>query len=96
MTAEEILKVLENSDVSVDSFGYNDFDSVELGLGECKEIEKYGGEDQGSTWYSVKYFKDHDVYIRTDGYYSSYNGTEFDEGYGYEVKPAQKTITVYE
>lgn len=96
MTAEEILKVLESSDVSVSSFGYDDFDSVELGLGECEEIEQYGGEGEGSTWYSVKYFKDHDVYIRTDGYYTSYHGTDFDDGYGYEVKPAQKTITVYE
>lgn len=67
-----------------------------LGIGEIEEVEQYGGEGQGDTWYSVKYFKDHDVYIRTDGYYSSYNGTDFDEGYGYEVKPTEKTITVYE
>ncbi len=30
MTGQEILKVLENSDVSVDEFGYDDFDSVAL------------------------------------------------------------------
>ncbi len=67
-----------------------------LGLGEVVEVEQYGGSDKGSTWYSVKYFKDHDVYIRTNGYYQSYNGTEFDQGYGYEVTPQEKTITVYE
>lgn len=68
----------------------------QLALGKIKEIDQYGGEDQGSTWYTVKYFVDHDVYIRTDGYYSSYNGTDFDQGFGREVKPTQKTITVYE
>lgn len=67
-----------------------------IGLGEWEEIEQYGGEDQGSTWYSIKHFVDHDVYIKTDGYYQSYNGTEFEEGYGYEVFPKQKTVTVFE
>lgn len=65
-------------------------------LGEWKEVEKYGGEGQGETWYSIKHFIDHDVYIRTDGYYSSYNGTDFNDGYGSEVKPVQKTVTAYE
>lgn len=67
-----------------------------LGIGEWEEIEQYGGEDCGSTWYSIKYFKDHDVYIKTNGHYQSYNGTEFYDGYGEEVKPVQKTVTVYE
>lgn len=67
-----------------------------LGLGKVLEVYQYGGEEQGSTWYSVKHFVDHDVYIRTDGYYQSYNGTEFYNGYGKEVRPQQKTITVFE
>lgn len=67
-----------------------------LGIGEIEEVEQYGGEGQGDTWYSVKYFPKHDVYIRTDGFYSSYNGTDFYDGYGEEVKPVQKTIVVYE
>ena len=66
-----------------------------LGLGKVVEIEQYGGEDQGSTWYSIKHFVDHDIYIQTDGYYSSYHGTDFDEGYGYEVKPVQVMVTQY-
>ena len=67
-----------------------------LGLGEVVEIEQYGGEDMGSTWYSIKHFVDHDVYIRTDGYYQSYNGTDFYEGIGKVVTPKQKTVTVFE
>lgn len=67
-----------------------------LGLGEVKEVAQYGGEDCGSTWYSVKYFKDHDVYIRIDGHYQSYHGTDFYNGHGYEVRPQEKIITVFE
>ena len=60
---------------------------ISLGLGEVVEVEQKGGEDQGSEWYSVKHFVDHDVYIKTEGYYSSYNGTDFHDGYGFEVRP---------
>lgn len=69
----------------------------QLGL-NWEEVEQYGGEGQGDTWYSVKYFKDHDVYIKVNGWYQSYNGTEFHSGWDSckEVKPSQKTITVYE
>ena len=67
-----------------------------LGLGRVEEIDQYGGEGQGSKWYSVKHFVDHDVYIKTKGYYQSYSGTEFYDGYGHEVKPQTKTITVFE
>ena len=67
-----------------------------LGLGEVDEVVQYGGQNQGSTWYSVKYFKDHDVYIRTDGYYQSYHGTEFYDGHGRVVIPQERKITVYE
>ena len=67
-----------------------------LGIGEIEEVEQYGGEGLGDSWYSVKYFKDHDIYIRTDGYYTSYNGTDFEQGYGNQVFKKEKTITVYE
>lgn len=67
-----------------------------LGLGEVEEVAQYGGEDQGSTWYSVKYFKDHDVYIRIDGHYTSYNGADFYEGYGREVVPTERVVTFFE
>ena len=68
----------------------------QLGLGEVEEVIQVGGESQGTTWYSVKYFKDHDVYIRIDGHYTSYNGADFYEGYGREVVPTEKTVVVFE
>lgn len=70
----------------------------ESGLGEIQEVEQYGGEGQGDTWYSVKYFPKHNVYIKVEGYYQSYNGTEFYDGWNScrQVFPTQRTITVYE
>lgn len=68
------------------------------GLGVMNEVEQVGGEGKGDTWYSVKYFQDHDVYIKVSGWYQSYSGTDFgdwDEACK-EVRPQEKTITVYE
>lgn len=95
LTAQEIIKFLEEKGVTVEDFAWGDFENFGE-IGAWEEVQKYGGEDQGSTWYSVKHFKDHDVYIRTDGYYQSYNGTDFYDGYGKEVTPKEKTITVFE
>ena len=67
-----------------------------LGLGKVVEVDQYGGEGQGDTWYSVKHFVDHDVYIKITGHYQSYNGTDFYNGYGCEVRPQEKVITVFE
>jgi len=66
-------------------------------VGEWKEIAQHGGEGEGENWYSVKYFPDHDVYLKVSGQYYSYDGTHFD-GWDKvkEVKPQEKTITVYE
>lgn len=96
MTVQEILAEVERQDISVDSFGYSDFSNPLENVGEWDEIEQVGGEGEGEVWYSVKYFKDHNVYIRTDGFYSSYNGTDFDNGYGEEVKPVERMVTFYE
>ena len=103
MTAQEILdkllelEDLENSEMSVDSFAYGDVDNpLPNGIGEWEEVEQVGGEDEGSTWYSVKYFKDHNVYIQTNGWYASYHGTDFDEGYGEEVFPVEVKVIQYQ
>ena len=90
MTAKEILEILKS--ISYPAFAYEDYNSNELGLGNVTEID--GGMSKGDTWYSVKHFTDHDVYIRIDGWYQSYNGAEFDNP-PYEVKPQLKIITTY-
>lgn len=97
MDAKEILAIIQRN-FSIEEFAeceYDQEDMTRLGLGEVVEVDSYGGSGKGSTWYSVKHFRDHDVYIRTDGYYTSYSGIDFEEGYGREVWPKEKTITVY-
>ena len=100
MNYKEILEILKANVDSVSSFSYDLYHSEELTkiLGESDEVEQYGGEGKGETWYSVKYFKDHDVYIRVDGWYSSYNGTDFWDGWDCckEVRPTQRMVTFYE
>lgn len=69
---------------------------------DIKEVDKHGGEDQGSDYYtiwSINRREDYSdvVYIKIRGYYSSYNGTEyaeFDEAVKL-VLPVEKTIIVY-
>lgn len=93
-TAQEILDIIK-ANMSISEFAHEDYDSEELGLGKVEEVDQYGGEGQGNTWYSVKHFVDYDVYIKTEGYYSSYDGVDFEYGYGTEVRPVEKTIIVY-
>jgi hypothetical protein len=96
-TFDEIMEILEEKIGSVSYFAYEEYDKEALGLGEIEEVHKEGGEDQGSHWESVKHFKDHNVYIKVTGYYSSYNGTYF-EGWDEctQVTPQERVITVYE
>lgn len=106
LTFEQIIQKLqeyfENYGVDysqdVAAFAYRDYDPEEIGLGPIKEVASYGGEDCGSEWYSIQYFENHDVYVRVDGYYQSHYGTEFYNEWDCcsEVRPKQKTITVYE
>jgi len=88
LTFNEIVSILREN-ISVSDFGNDDFSSENLGLGIIKEVDSYGGEDQGSDWYTVKHFVDHDVYIRLEGYYSSYEGTDFSGNDYEEVFPTE-------
>lgn len=94
LTSKEILSIIENN-MSIKSFAHQDYTPEEIGLGKVENIDSCDGVD-GPNWYIVQYFVEHDVYIKTSGYYSSYNGTYFDDGYGEEVKPIQKKIISYE
>lgn len=99
-TYDEIVAILQDNIKSVNRFAYQDFNSEELGLGKFEHITEAdsGGEDEGSNWERVFHFVDHDVYIKVSAYYQSYHGTEFYNGWGClsQVRPSQRTITVYE
>lgn len=72
---------------------------------ELDEREEFGlapivheeGDREGGGNYScvVRHFTEHDVYIEVTGYYSSYNGTDWDGGFEI-VRPVEKTGVVYE
>jgi hypothetical protein len=68
-------------------------------VGAVEVVERVGGEGEGDhkhivfritpMWTSVtRYFK-------KNGYYSSYDGTDWDGAF-FEVEPVRKTVTVYE
>lgn len=67
-----------------------------LELGEYTEVDAYGGEGQGDNYWKVLHFPKFDYYIRADGWYASYNGSDMTSSEWYFVEPKEKTITVYE
>ena len=109
MTFQEVVEVLEKN---IHTIGCEDFewmyfdpdrryrqDAVHPDLGPVKQIAHYGGEDKGSEYWNVYYLEDHDMFIKLQGYYSSYNGTDYWGGFAKcltQVSPVEKTITVYE
>lgn len=68
---------------------------TEMGV-EFKNVDSYGGEEQGRDYWSVWEFsrKDEVVRFKFEGWYASYQGAEFE--HVYEVKPKEKTIIVWE
>ena len=65
---------------------------------EYKCVDSYGGEDQGSDFYTVILVRnpdnrDEQYYTKFQGWYASYAGAEYDS-WSF-VEPKQKTITVY-
>lgn len=98
MNYQEILETLKQKIKTVDDFAMQDFKVKDLGLGPIKLIDEKGGEGEGEEWYAVFHFKAHDIYIKVNGYYTSYDGTEFEGGWGCcnEVTPKKESITVWE
>lgn len=94
MNGQEIIAKLNELGISGDYFAYEMDFHEEFGNSPIVHEE---GDCEGGGSYSVvvRHFEDHNVYISSEGYYASYSGTEWDGDFT-EVKPAQKTITVYE
>lgn len=66
---------------------------------EYDTVDSYGGEEQGRDYYTVvkftsKEFPGEEVFAKFQGWYESYNGSEYEEWFF--VEPKQKVITVYE
>jgi hypothetical protein len=81
---------------AVKADGFKKYDAFIADVGPVATVARKGGTGQGEEWYSVAYFEEHDVYIKVDAFYTSYSGADFDDAEFKEVRPQQKTITVYE
>ena len=65
------------------------------GVTEASSVDSYGGEDQGSTYYSVIRFSDgtDEVFLKFYGWYASYVGDNY-EGFK-QVYPKEVTRIEY-
>lgn len=67
------------------------------GIGRIEMVESFGGEGEGDQYWFVFKITDADGnvrFFRRNGWYASFNGGYYD-GPTEEVKPAEKTITVW-
>lgn len=100
MNYQEIIDELKKQDIDaekLDELGDgkgSDFSIQEIG--EVEIVDDYGGEGEGDTLYNVFFFKDHNIYIQINGFYSSYDGCDWSYATWREVKPVEKLVTVYE
>lgn len=69
---------------------------VKLGVKSIEHADRYGGEGQGDTYYSIFKFtfeNNEEIYIKYEGWYASYSGAEYQESY--IVEPVQVMVTQY-
>lgn len=95
MNFKEIINFLKTCNEEVDDFAYGEFPDE---LGKIEQVFSKGGESKGEDWERVYHFIEYNIYISFSGFYSSYNGVDFNSGWDdvVEVTPKEKTITVYE
>lgn len=99
MNYQEILSELDKQGIDVVDFAYGDMPNPLPNIGSWKEVYQQGGEGRGEDWQSVKHFPEQNVHIKISGFYSSYDGLDFDGGISdcsEEVKPVDRMVTVYE
>jgi hypothetical protein len=98
----DVENAFHGGDVMDKSYKWDEDDVIQFKkqLNEAKInfelVDRYGGEDQGTDYWSVYSFTDgmQVVFIKFDGWYASYDGSTYEEFY--EVQPVEKTITVFE
>ena len=61
-----------------------------------EHVDSYGGEEQGRDYWSIYAFHDEAnvVYVKFDGWYASYHGSEYEEWFF--VEPRQVQVTQFE
>jgi hypothetical protein len=102
LTFKEIVQKLKENNIAINQVAHGDFgggwsnkyDGV-ADIGPSEEIDQYGGEECGIEWYTVRHFTDHDVYIRIEASYYSYEGVDFSNAEYIEVQPTKVTRIEY-
>lgn len=96
MNFQEITAKLAELGITPEIMGSQDQDyedsKIVEALGKIEEVEYFGGEGMGDSVYIVNHFVDHDIYIRVDGYYSSYEGSDWDSSEFREVKKKRPNL----
>lgn len=100
MNSREIIAKIRETGFDADKIkdavnGYGEREQLEAAVGKVIQAAHYGGEGQGDSYWTVWHFVDHDVYLRADGWYASYDGHEYEDGFK-EVRPKVVNETVYE
>lgn len=91
LTGEEIIEKLCES---YEPYQF-EYDLEEDDFGKTEIVDDVS-ETTGDAW-QVVYFKDHNVYVRLNGFYNSYDGsTEYEESDYDIVEPYQAVVTFYE
>jgi hypothetical protein len=69
--------------------------AASLDLTDFKMVDSYGGEGQGDTYYRIFKFESGDkvAHIKFDGYYSSYDGADYQQAF--LVEPKEVTVIEY-
>ena len=95
MTSTELIEKIKKLTCDNESFFAYEMDETEE-LGKAPIVDEEGDCEGGGDYSMViRYFENFGIYIKETGYYSSYHGTDWNNDFE-EVKPVQKTITVYE
>lgn len=88
----EQLEKIEDEDTDDEEL---DKKGLEMILGKFKIVDSYGGEGEGEQYYKVYHFLAHDIFIKTDAIWISYDGIDWDGSEFYEVHHFQVTKTEY-
>lgn len=94
LTQEE-LDSLDDNDAAKE-YGLHDQKLMNLGVVETNVEEHHGGEDQGREYWTVWSFKFKDgstIYVKFEGWYASYHGSEYECCFIVEAK--EKVVTYY-
>lgn len=96
----DFTQIFFRNEFDLDDYGPDSYYKIDAGtfdfLKSAECVDSYGGESQGEEYYSTWKFvskEDEVAYVKFDGSYLSYSGSEFDDYFF--VEPKQVEVTQY-